>query len=172
MNVLAFHCAALLLLSAGTARATTQIPDSIEIENEAFPLLVTPLKPVLNDERNRRLAQKLQRSPCSASWRGYRASWKVENSQLVLLSVLADPCGPSNPIKLSKLFGWGVKQPVIAEWFSGELVVPRGKMAWVEGAWDPQYEEYLLISVERGDVTGSKTVSGEMFRQRQGQEQP
>jgi len=53
-----------------------------------------------------------------------------------------------------KLLGNG---PLLADWFTGVLRVPRGEMlAYVHMGFGSVYEEEVHIHVERGRVTGSR----------------
>jgi len=48
-------------------------------------------------------------------------------------------------------------EPVLADWFTGVLRVPRGEMlAYVDMGFGSVYEEELHIHVERGRVTGTR----------------
>jgi DNA-directed RNA polymerase specialized sigma subunit len=48
-------------------------------------------------------------------------------------------------------------EPLLADWFTGVLRVPRGEMlAYVHMDFESIYEQDLLINVERGRVTGQR----------------
>jgi hypothetical protein len=148
--------------------ATPQIPEQIEISGEELPLYSFPLHSVVYEwDRNKRWAKRLGKNPCSGAWRGYRAAWKIEQGRLFLLEVHEACSSPPKPVRISKLFGWGQKPPILADWFSGELVIPRGKITNPIGRnfW-PEYEEYELIDIEAGVIVESRIIPGAEFLSR------
>lgn len=63
-------------------------------------------------------------------------------------------------VGLAELFT-GRRGPVPADWFSGELRVPQGRVLR-PAVPRPLYEKYLILRVERGRVVGQEVKeSGE-----------
>lgn len=146
-----------LLLAPSCIFATSQIPDAIEVEGEPMALFDQPLRQL--EQANPRAWEKLaryRRGPqCSAAWFGVLASWKVEDDKLYLTALWANPCAEnSKEVPLRKLFGRQVgRAPVFADWVSGELVIPRGKLVeYVHMGFGSRYERYLRLRVENGVV--------------------
>lgn len=80
----------------------------------------------------------------SACWRGYQGTWEIREEQLFLVGIEGR----------FKLIG---DEPLLADWFSGVLRVPRGeRLTYVHMGFGSVYEEELHIRVELGHVTGSR----------------
>jgi hypothetical protein len=82
----------------------------------------------------------------TACWRRYRGTWVIRDGRLALIAIEGR----------YELKGEG---PLPADWFSGLLNVPRGKMLeYVHMGYASVFEEELHITVERGVVTGRRVV--------------
>lgn len=80
----------------------------------------------------------------TACWRCYQGTWEVRDGQLFLNSIDGR----------FKLVG---TEPLLADWFTGVLRVPRGEtLAYVHMGFGSVYAEELHIHVERGRVTGKR----------------
>jgi hypothetical protein len=80
----------------------------------------------------------------TACWRGYVGTWEVRDGQLFQTSIEGR----------FKLLG---KEPLLADWFTGILRVPRGeRLAYVHMGFGSVYEEELHIHIGRGRVTGAR----------------
>jgi hypothetical protein len=113
--------------------------------------------------------------------RGYTARWKIMEDQLVLTGIGKPrvcsipqrhrteqgmtscshehngPCYASFA-SLSDLIPT-VNGEVVAAWYSGTLEVPHGEIPqYVHNTLVPEYERYLLIDVEYGQVIGIRIV--------------
>jgi hypothetical protein len=141
------------------AMATRQIPDHILVGGSREAVVSSPGIPGLRfDETQKGLGLDMGPS-CSASWRGYSADWEVDDGKLFLAAVHADPCNKKPPIvPLTKLFP-NSHGPVQATWFTGRLVIPRGKPPqYGNAAYPSGYESYLIISVRAGVVHSQTEV--------------
>jgi hypothetical protein len=144
----------LMLLMAFTpslVSATAQIPDEIVIDGNTRALLTEPEPFVryLDDSGQRaKLQPYLNGGICSASWRGFRAHWQIADAKLLLVKLLANPCDPQPKEVPLTVFFPNHSGPVLAGWFSGELLVPLGRR--LQDLY--LFEHYLLIRVERGIV--------------------
>lgn len=77
-------------------------------------------------------------------WRRYQGTWQVKDGQFFLAG-------------LEGRFELLGEEPLLADWFTGVLRVPRGKLlAYVHMGFGSVYEEELHIHVERGRVTGTR----------------
>lgn len=88
--------AALLLWGLiGTAHATEQIPDRIQIDGRDAALLAEPLSAVLDDQATwQRFVARARQAlgGCSANWRGYQAYWRLDGVRLLLDRVVIGAC--------------------------------------------------------------------------------
>jgi len=84
---------------------------------------------------------------------------KIKNDKLYLLRIVEGGCGDDSPkVPLSKLFP-GKKAPIFAEWYTGTLVVPEGKVLnYVHMGYQTTYEKELHIRISKGKVVGKKTI--------------
>jgi hypothetical protein len=152
----------LLLTIPGFAGATAQITDLIRLESngEQKIIYVEPFRLYLH--KNKDEIPKLKsfvQEDCSASWRGYQAHWEIKNKKLWITALFGDPCNTKPiPIPLATFFVDAVG-PVHANWYSGDLVIPQGKMTkYVHMGYESQYEAYLILKIEKGYVVESKTI--------------
>lgn len=144
-------------LFAAQAWATAQYPDRLHYRGKTLPLYANPLESYFGKAHPR--PNQLFPGVCSANWRGYVATWKITGNTLYLVDLVEGTCG-SNPkqIPLAKIFSDG-KSPIKATWYSGTLVIPRGKrLRYVHMGYRSVYEEDLLIQVEKGKVVGERVV--------------
>jgi hypothetical protein len=84
----------------------------------------------------------------TACYRRYLGTWEVRDGQLFLISIEGS----------FKLLG---SQPLLADWFTGLLRVPRGPIVDenVRTDFGSVYRKELHILVERGRVTGTRAYS-------------
>lgn len=91
----------------------------------------------------------------TSCWRGYIATWEIKNDALYLVGIDAR-LEDGSKVLVENLFPNSQKQ-VKAVWYSGELVIPRGKMLeYVHLGYASRYEQYLVISIKNGNVVDTK----------------
>jgi len=82
----------------------------------------------------------------TACWRGYVGTWKLENRRFSLVAL-------SGGLRLA------VQEPLLADWFTGVLRVPRGEMLlYVHMGFGSVSESELHIAIERGRETGRRVI--------------
>lgn len=151
-----------LLLGAAceAAWATAQIPDTLVVDGKPNILFAEPLGPALeaDPKMQERLKKYISEGRCSASWRGYKATWEVRENVLYLVKVDANPCSSKRtPVPLSELFP-DTTGPVQAIWFTGTLRVPQGRqIEYVHMGYESRYERYQVLLVENGHVVNRST---------------
>jgi hypothetical protein len=80
----------------------------------------------------------------TACWRRYQGTWEVRDGQLFLNSI-------------EGRFNLVGTEPLLADWFTGVLRVPRGEMlAYVHMGFGSVYAKELHIHVECGRVRGTR----------------
>ncbi len=93
-------------------------------------------------------------APASYCWRGYIASWAVDNKKLFLVGfkgwildyqqVGMDYIFPGDDV-------------VFAHWYTGEIRMQLGKMvAYIHGGYDSTYEGYRSLTFEKGVLISEK----------------
>ncbi|NYZ61906.1 hypothetical protein [Luteimonas deserti] len=154
---------ALTLLLALPAAATEQIPDTLLLDGQPRPLHSEPLSAYLDQpdawERFRALFATTL-GTCSANWRGYRATWRLEDDRLQLLRMVAGACDRKAPeIALEALLP-GRTAPVDADWYSGTLVVALGERGGNDHmGYSTRYPRYALIEIEQGRRIAQREVT-------------
>ena len=141
-----------LVVFVEVAGATGQIPDQLQTAEGSQLLLSNPLETYL--EVRPELAKLVRRSHCTATWRGYSAAWKIEESMLYLVQIRANPCDERNPqyVSLNTIFP-EAQESQLAYWYTGTLVVPTGKLVkYVHMGYESRYESYAIFSVKDGLV--------------------
>jgi hypothetical protein len=138
-------------------------------------MFTTPLE-ALPSERRRNFMP----SNNSANWRGYLCLWEIRDNRLFLADIegsictaTADPTAPvqrcgghhAEPCQVRKAmvsdFSDGADGPVFADWYTGELKVPRGNVVeYIHMGFASQYESYLMLTIAQGLFKGERVVAG------------
>lgn len=94
---------------------------------------------------------------CTALSRGYVGTWEVLDDRLYLVS-LAPFDAEDTTVSLECVFpGWGPR--VFAQWFSGEIRVPLGKMTnYVHGGFASTWEQDLFLHFEHGVLLRTRCI--------------
>lgn len=151
------------LLASVPAAATGQIRDVIAYQGQPRPLHGEPLAPLLDQPaywQVLRDAAGTALGSCSANWRGYRAWWALRDGHLWLERMVYGACAGSRaPEADLQAYFPGRATPLVADWYSGTLVVPLGAP---EGnahmGYSTVYPRYALVEIDAGKVTASREV--------------
>ncbi len=105
-----------------------------------------------NDERIKRLDYDEIEDPggiffSTACWREYIGTWEIKDGRFYLNKIIG---------KYQIIDGL----PIFADWFSGEVIVPRGDLldSNMELGFKLTYEQELHLTIEQGIVTHSRLV--------------
>lgn len=132
---------------------TPQIPDNLIYEGQEYGLFSNPLEDYFDEDNPR---PEFLRG-CSALWRGYIATWEIEDGILYLIGledafVREHDQADFKRAGVSDLFPWASGR-VKATWFTGELRVPQGeRLEYVHMGYAQTYEEDLLLTFEEGKL--------------------
>jgi hypothetical protein len=86
---------------------------------------------------------------CTASRRGYIATWKIDNGKLFLIKIVSGDCS-AEPADLDVSSIFKKPLPVEATWYSGVLRIPRGKLLkFINAGYASVYEEEVLLTWRR-----------------------
>jgi hypothetical protein len=136
---------------------TAQVPERLFYAGETLPLFGNPLFGYLEQHAKFDLFQ----STCTANWRGYVGSWAITEERLYLTN-LVGRLRDGTPADLQTVFPESMGS-VFADWYSGSLRVPQGKLLdYVHLGYASRYERDLLIEIHAGCVL-STTVRGEFL---------
>jgi hypothetical protein len=163
----------LLIFFATTAPAlaTAQFQEIIKVDGgKATGMTVLPLSSYLNVPENYdRFQPYLQEGGgCTALWRNYLGTWEIKDKKLYLTKLEINACSQEHKkaLPLDKLFP-GRSQPILADWFSGSLILPQGKMTqYVHMGYESRYERYLVIDITNGQVTKQETLTDQAYQRR------
>jgi hypothetical protein len=104
--------------------ATHQTPDYLIIDKDTLPIYSNPLESYFdNCERPASIAEMTS----TACWRGYVATFRLQNDSLFLVNLQHDYKGET--IDFNTIFDENTtNQPKFAYWVSHDLMVPSGKL--------------------------------------------
>jgi hypothetical protein len=95
---------------------------------------------------------------CTALWRGYVGQWEISENRLYLVGLEGKLRKGDTKASLETFFPGSPKR-VLADWYSGEIRVPQGKLLdYVHGGYASTYEVDLFLSIKNGVVTKSEKV--------------
>ena len=87
-----------------------------------------------------------ERIGSTACWRGYIGSWSIRRGKLYLTKVEGRIC----------LEG---KDSIFADWFTGELHIPKGGMLdYIHAGFDSVYEQEIILTLEHGVVINTEII--------------
>lgn len=146
-----------VLFAATSAFATAQFPDDLIYNGEELPVFSNPLESYFDRDHPR--PNHLFAFSCTACWRGYVATWKIEQGSLFLIKVIEGTCSrDAKEIPLELIFP-NREAPVRADWFSGVLRIPRGRqLHYVHMGYGSVYEKELLLTIEKGKLVREDVV--------------
>jgi hypothetical protein len=163
-------CRALLALlfgCVGAAMATAQQPDRIVIAGERHALLSNPFEQYRRQHPGLDLQQQEGADVVcmhSANHRGYIATFRIQDGQLLLDDIVMPACEGTEAKSLRHAL-FGTDKAVSAAWFTGILVVPAGeRIEYVHLGYGSMYERYRLHRVENGRVVETTTMQIDAYR--------
>jgi hypothetical protein len=82
----------------------------------------------------------------TACWRGYQGTWEIREGRFYLAG-------------LAGRFELVGSAPLLAEWFTGVLRVPRGEVLhYVHMGFGSVYEEEVHVQIKQGLVVGTRVI--------------
>jgi hypothetical protein len=156
--------AAFLALVPVVAMSTAQEPDVLLLDDERVAIFTNPLEPYLERHPDLRFEPT-----SSANWRGYVATFAIRNRTLWLHRVevsryveIGDRLERRVEDMTTRLFR--SEAPLIADWYTGVLVIPRGeRVHYVHMGYGSTYERYSLLPIRRGALVARREMTAEQF---------
>ncbi len=97
-----------------------------------------------NEPRITRSAETIRLSCC---WRGYIGTWEIKQGRLFLVGLSGD-------------YNLAEGEPIFADWYSGELIIPEGEILdYIHLGFATVYEREQRIVIERGFVVKAFAVN-------------
>ena len=105
---------------------------------------------------------------CSAIWRGYIATWKVENRMLYLVEIYANVTGVQSKGHINTIcrllsdeavsmdYFFPSQSKVFADWYSGNLPIHNENTSKEES-------KYLIFKVDKGHIIGQEQVTEQEY---------
>ena len=147
---------------------TAQQGDELVLDGKTYTISTEPLENFLQKNPG-----KLPRSnvTSTALWRGYVATWAIENNRLMLTDIKMlqsisnpSPQGDSTELRSVMTSIFPGQEQVFANWFSGYVVVPTGKMMhYTHMGYASIYSNYVLLKIEKGIMTRKEQLDGKAF---------
>jgi hypothetical protein len=130
---------------------TAQLPERLRYKGKRLELCTLPLE----DYFEAGGASPDFEPSSTALGRGYVGEWSIVRGRLYLVRLRGMLVG-GHEASLETVFP-GHSGRVLAEWFSGTLCCPQGRLLqYFHGGFGSVYESDLLIDIERGVVTGTR----------------
>jgi hypothetical protein len=141
---------------------TAQIGDRIFINNTEHTLACEPLSRFLYDNK----IEKLFSAVSTACYRGYFATWKINNGKIYLLDIEAPrPLSrkkqneSKEPISAMQMLFPG-QSKVFACWISGELKIESGEiLQYIHDGYESVYQTDIFLKFENGVLIDEKTIN-------------
>lgn len=146
------------LIFVSDMKATEQVPDYLIYENDTVAIYSNPLDNHI-EALFRDTSFMLNTCMSTACWRRYQATWKIENEKLYLIKI-EDCCNDNVQANMKLIFQdkW-VDNKVLADWYSGRLVIPVGNTIYGEHmGYSNVHQQEDIIQVRNGQVSEKKRV--------------
>lgn len=139
---------------------TAQVREIIVYEEQEYRMEEYPLA-----DHIRKMGNEINYdNMTSACWRGYIGDWEIILNKLYLTG-LSNMTGSGYKFSMKTLFPG--QEKVFAEWYSGELRIPRGEM--IENNYRKHiyvYEEDLFLEIENGILINSRIINNTEKKER------
>jgi hypothetical protein len=135
--------------------ATAQYGDRLIIEKDTFWINSNPLEGYFDKKGNRTINGEDMQGSCTALWRGYVATWQIQNDSLFLVRIQTDYCD-DNPIDLDVKKEFGANK-AFANWVNQTIVQTKGELIqYVHMGYMSIYEQEIYRKFENGKIKNTK----------------
>lgn len=133
-----------------------QAPDIIIINNDTFDLYSNPLNKLFKTKSKKRILRfDCKNRMCT---RGYVATWRIRNDSLFLVKInnCRFTCDTFQNVDLQKVFK--TAEP-FANWVTGKLRIPKGKMIrFVPEGYKTLFEQDDILIIHKGKLKQTKSI--------------
>jgi hypothetical protein len=135
--------------------ATAQFGDLLIISKDTFEINSNPLEGYFDKKGTRTINGEEMQGSCTVLWRGYVATWKLQNDSLFLVRIQKDYCG-KNPIDLDVKKEFGTSN-VFANWVNYTIIQPKGQLIqYVHMGYMSIYEQEVYYKFENGKIKNTE----------------
>lgn len=131
---------------------TAQIHETLIYEGEETSMAFCPPLPEGNPRLKELTDEELEKSRPSpgilstACWRQYVGTWEIRDGRLYL-------------VKIEGRYALSRSEPLLADWFTGTLRIPRGEMLeYVHMGYGSVFEEELHLKIKHGIVVKTRVI--------------
>lgn len=144
------------------AFATAQFGDLLIINGDTSWIDSNPLEEYFETKNLRKIGGTEMQMRCTALWRGYVATWILENDSLFLVRIQTNYCSDSpTEIDLTEEFG---SKKVFAEWFNSTITQTEGELLkYVHMGYMSIYEAEVFFTFKSG-ILSEKTKNSYLIR--------
>lgn len=136
--------------------ATEQFGDLLIVDSDTSWIQSNPLETYLENKGARTMGDIELQGVCTALWRGYVATWRLENDSLFLIRIQSDYCSEI-PTEVD-IYSEFKSNRVFANWVNSTIAKPDGQIISSMG-YRSIYEGETYYSFENGIVTDEKKKS-------------
>ncbi len=160
MTIFAKHKLILLLsifiLCGEKSIATAQFPDLLIDGKDTVAIFSNPLEQYLDKKRKRTLCGEELEWTSTACYRGYQATWIIQNDSLLLLNI-KHGCGDDSQKYFDLKKEFNTDKKVFAKWFTGQIRSPRGSLLrYFHDGYASIYEKEKFFSITKGKVNSEQ----------------
>jgi hypothetical protein len=154
-----------LLFVAELTFATAQAPDVLILDGKKYSVYTNPLAHWIEENPNRIPKPNVT---STGLWRGYIATFTVKEHGLYLtnIEILNEKAKSAWDMVsvMDKVFP--NQKDVLADWFTGNMIIPDGKLVkYLHMGYASIYEKYLILRVEHGVVVRQAKLDTRAFLQ-------
>ncbi len=151
----------LFVFISNFASATAQFGDRLIYDNDTLVIFSNPLEQYWRGSENRTLNGRELSWNSTACYRGYIATWKIENDSLFLLELQdvslegeSSMFGLAESVENFDLISEFGTNRVYANWFTGEIRSQRGSMlSYIHDGYGSIFEKEKRINLVNGVVS-------------------
>ena len=135
---------------------TAQTMEKLILNGEEVRMASDPLTPYLDSLDEKPNFYSIH----TGCWRGYVGTWEIKDEKLFFIDI--DGFAEIEPKTYGKVdinFLFPNQKIVFADWFSGEIRVPKGnRVKYAHMGYESTYESDLFLTFKDGQLVGQKTV--------------
>lgn len=145
----------ILTLITKSSFSTAQFGDILIFNGDTVTIFSNPLEDYFAEKKQRSINGKELKGMCSALWRGYVATWEIENDSLFLIRIQTNYCS-DNPQDLDLISEFN-NNKVFANWYTGEINSQLGSMlSYMHSGYGSVYEREQIFEIDKGTIISIK----------------
>ena len=133
---------------------TAQVKELITYEGKKVGMKTEPLADYLANQDD--IQFPIWTTGCL---RGYIGTWEIRNKKLFIIDLwFSEDRERDREKKLGLSYCFTDKSKVFAEWFSGDIIIPQGKIIkWINIGYQTIFEKDLILEFKKGVLVSKRT---------------